>query len=242
VKRYATVALLAFLFVVTSQRASAQSPLRISVAAVFGTATADAATRECCGLRTPPSLVTLGEDDSAVQPFYGVDGRLYWSERTGTFVRFEASNERNWHFTYPRPPVRPFPFDSYEAERRLSSRDNNLTAGQTLELLTSGRFRPWLFGAFAFRRIAEHQHSVSIGFTDPTIRFDSEAEWHRRQTLIVFGGGGRVHLTHRAFVGGELSYSWNIGERCRDCGLSVRTGGLEHPRAFAVRGLAGVSF
>ena len=212
---------------------------RLLISGLFGRTTADAATLECCELRSPPALVSV--EDRGGATIVGVDARLFWTARTSTFVQILGSRERNSQFTYTRPTSPSLPFQSYEVERRLFSDDSVWTAGQTFELATQNRVRPWLFGAFGVRTVAERQRSTNVGFTDPSVRIESVTEWHRRQWLVYFGLGTRINFGSRVFLGGELASGFAFAERCIDCHPLVRER-LDRPRPLIVRSMAGVRF
>jgi hypothetical protein len=195
---------------------------------------------KCCELRTPPALRTF--DDSSHRPLLGVDVRFFWHERTSTFVQFEASAERAFQFTYSRPASPPVPFLTYEAERRVSSRHQTWTVGQTYELGAAGAVRPWLFGALGRRLFAETQESLLVRVTDATVRQEAVSEWHRAQWRVYAGAGMRVHVGRRLFVGGEVGVGWGLSQRCTDCHPLVHVDALEKHRSIGLRSMAGVRF
>ncbi len=129
-----------------TQSVPSQEP-RITVALLVGASQHDVMMAECCALHTPPILVVLDESQSFT--VLGGDARFYWTPRTSTFVAFEGSSEIRWQLTYPRPASILPVISTYVAERRGSHRNNTLTVGQSLELVTQARLRPWMFAALA---------------------------------------------------------------------------------------------
>jgi len=240
---YAIIAALILFPTLCTAQPARKAEARVAVAALYGTSSADAATLECCPLRTRPVLVRIREGDTSRRWVGGVDGRFYWTPRTSTFLQFDATRERTWQFTYPRPAARPLPFDSYEAERRVWSRHSRWMVGQTVEFLKSGRWRPFVSGAVAIRRFAERQHELTVGFTDPTSRSESATEWRRREVMLAAGGGVRVHVAGRAFVGAELVRGFWGTHACTDCGDQFSPPfTLAAPRFVSFRAMAGVMF
>lgn len=226
----------------SAQSGQAERP-RIAVAFLMGVSGADVAMIECCALRTPPVLVSL--DDSHALTVRGGDARAYWTPRTSTFVQFEWSGEEDWHFVYPRPASAPFPFTSYEAERSVRYRNTTWAVGQSVELVTAGRLRPWIFGAVTLRRADERQRHVSVGFVDPSLRFEGTDEWERRQLVVSTGAGVRAYLTRRMFIGGELGWAVWGRQTCPECvqrRFNTRVFERGVARFITLRAAAGVLF
>lgn len=211
---------------------------RVVIGGLAGIAMADATLWDCCALREPPDIVGLSDNTWPAE--FGVDARYLWTRQTGTFVQWSRSTTSTQSVTYP-PMVPAFPFTTYVAERRVSTRHHQWLFGQTLELSPANRVKTWVFGAFGIRMIEEHQESTSLSFNDPAVRSFNDEAWRRRQLQLIGGVGVRVDAAPGMFVGGELGMGIAFSEGCTNCHDRIRVHSGDG-KTIILRALAGVRF
>jgi hypothetical protein len=179
----------------TAREPDPAPPVRLELSATLAGAYPEVAVVDCCGLRTPPSVPSTGTTFTLLS--VGMAGRIYWARRFSAAVDVGWNRPARHELTFARPAVAPPalpPFLPSAVVGRTTQRSGwTLSISQGADLVTRGRWRPWLGGEFVFERVAEHYEQTSVVFADSI--HTSVYETDRRETL----GAGAVtaHQTRR---------------------------------------------
>lgn len=187
---------------------------RVDLSVGLSLAPIDVAVVSCCGgLRTAPEFPLSGTRASSRS--LATDLRLLWIGRYHSTLGFawNRTPRQTFSFTQPAavPPSAPALAASAITGRATERSGWTVSAGEAAELVTQGRWRPWVGGRFVLERVSEVYEQTAIAYTEPTraTSFTTERQQWLRAGAVA--GGLRVFLSPRVYLATELELRAYVG-------------------------------
>jgi hypothetical protein len=163
-----------------------------------------------------------------------IGARVFVVKRFNVRTTYAWSRTTTVHLAYDRPPQNPV-FSGYTSEITTRDHHRGLTVVPSLDLVDSGRIRPWVGAGAAWRWSNDDETRTAIEFQSGAVSTDREIS-EDTERMLVASGGMRIVPAQRVVLG--ASVRWNF---LRTTPQTVPVRPPRSPR-FVVDFSAGVAF